>query len=314
VPAVESGAPLVTGSAGATFSVTVDPHGLATTVDFEYGLDNSLRDAGGVIYDQQTAATTVPASAASQTVTATASGLIPNALYHVRAVAVNTAGTTDGPDQTFTTRKGPVPPPPVLGHSVNVIPVSGLVFVKVPTHGHARAAPVKGQGFIPLTEARQLPVGTEFDARKGSVAITAATGARKATQSGTFGGALFTTLQSARRSQRGLTTLKITESAFPGAPGYRQCTSAGKADAAGAYVAKALSKKVLQALKATAHGNFQTVGRYSAATVRGTSFTVSDRCNGTLTVVHRGLVLVTAPRHHRRILLHSGQHYLAKAP
>ena len=42
-------------------------------------------------------------------VSASVSGLVPNALYHVRLVATNSAGTTFGPDITFTTRKSPAP-------------------------------------------------------------------------------------------------------------------------------------------------------------------------------------------------------------
>ncbi len=37
--------------------------------------------------------------------TASVSGLVPNALYHVRLVATNSAGTTFGPDVTFTTAR-----------------------------------------------------------------------------------------------------------------------------------------------------------------------------------------------------------------
>ena len=37
---------------------------------------------------------------------ASVSGLVPNALYHVRLVATNSAGTTFGPDVTFTTDRG----------------------------------------------------------------------------------------------------------------------------------------------------------------------------------------------------------------
>src|SRR5262249_22667723 len=39
-----------------------------------------------------------------------------------------------------------------------------------------------------------------------------------------------------------------------------------------------------------AHGHFRTKGRYAAATVRGTLWKTDDRCDGTLVLVHRGLV------------------------
>ena len=68
----------------------------------------------------------------------------PNALYHVRLVATNSAGTTVGPDQTFTTAASPsAPPPPVLGKAVNVAPVSGHVFI-MPPPGKSLGGPAIG--------------------------------------------------------------------------------------------------------------------------------------------------------------------------
>ena len=77
-----------------------------------------------------------------------------------------------GADQTFTTATDPAPPKPKLGKEVNVKPVSGLVFIRPPAgkslghvvRGLARAALAKGQGFVPLTEARQIPTGSQIDA------------------------------------------------------------------------------------------------------------------------------------------------------
>jgi hypothetical protein len=48
--------------------------------------------------------------------------------------------------------------------------------------------------------------------------------------------------------------------------------------------------------------------------VRGTVFTVEDRCNGTLTRVSRGVVRVRDFRRGRTVTLHAGQSYLARAP
>ncbi len=48
----------------------------------------------------------------SHTVSASVTGLVPNAIYHVRLVATNSAGTTFGPDVTFTTLKTAPPGPP----------------------------------------------------------------------------------------------------------------------------------------------------------------------------------------------------------
>jgi hypothetical protein len=195
---------------------------------------------------------------------------------------------------------------------------------------HAMAALTKGQGFIPLTQARQLPVGTQVDARQGSLKLTTATtasskGKRKKkvkTQTGTFSLGLFQVLQSEQRSVKGLTTLRLLDSGiFPGAPSYKtECATVGKTvnsptGAGLVFRKRGLSKKVLQTLSASEHGNYSTQGKYSAATVRGTVYSVSDRCDGTLTVVKRGTVVVTDYRRPKQpITLRTGHSYLAKAP
>ena len=59
---------------------------------------------------------------------------------------------------------------------------------------------------------------------------------------------------------------------------------------------------------------FRTRGRYSAATVRGTIWDTIDRCDGTLTRVRRGVVVVRDFRKRRKITLRAGKSYLARAP
>ncbi|MGA8338549.1 MAG: hypothetical protein WB761_27700, partial [Solirubrobacteraceae bacterium] len=109
---------------------------------------------------------------------------------------------------------------------------------------------------------------------------------------------------------KGLVTLAIVEgAAVKGAPSYSLCTK----HKAGDPLASAASVKTLQLLHASAHGKFRTSGRYSAATVLGTKWTVADRCDGTLTHDITDSVSVTDFVHHRTIVLHAGQSYLAKA-
>ena len=74
------------------------------------------------------------------------------------------------------------------------------------------------------------------------------------------------------------------------------------------------SSRTLQLLHASAHGKFRTRGRYSAATVLGTIWSVADRCDGTLTRDVTDSVLVNDFVHHRTIVLHPGQSYLARKP
>ena len=292
-PAAVPGALAATSSTGASFSGSVNPQGQATTVFFQYGIDSRFRPGGGtaVIYDQSTTPQTLPADSAAHAVTASASGLVPNALYHVRLVATNATGTTLGPDQTFTTPSDPTPPAPVLGRKVNVKPVSGQVFILV------------GTKLVPLTEARQIPSGAILDTRAGSLQLTTAAGKHKR-ETGTFGGAIFKLTQ----ARNGLTNLALAEGAFHGAPSYATCKVHKAAEASAA------ASKTLQLLHASAKGKFKTTGRYSAATVRGTKWTIADRCDGTLTrdLIHS--VVVSDFVRHKTIVLHAGQSYLAKAP
>jgi hypothetical protein len=298
-PGAVPGAPAATGSTGASFTASINPHGQATTVVFQFGIDAHFRPGGatGVVYDQSTPPQTLPADSVPHTVSVSASGLVPNALYHVRVVATNATGTTVGPDQTFTTPPGPPPPPPVLGRSVNAKPVTGIVFVLV------------GNKLVPLTEATSLTSGTVVDARRGSLQLTAATARGHKRETGTFGGAIFRLTQAGAGASRGMTILSLVENAFAGAPSYALCS----AHKAGQATAAALSSRTLQLLHASAHGKFRTRGRYSAATVRGTKWTIADRCDGTLTHDITDSVVVTDFVRHKTVILRAGQSYLAPA-
>jgi hypothetical protein len=276
----------------AGFSGSVTPNGLPTQAYFQYGLDPKYSGGGPIVYDQSTSPQSVGADFTSHFVGPVAiTGLLPNALYHVRLVASNSAGTTFGPDATFTTAAAPAPSPPTVGKTVDVTPVSGFVLIKI-----------NGK-FVPLTGAIQIPNGSQIDARHGSLELITSTGPRGKTQHGTFGGAIFRITQ----AHNGLATLSLLEGAFKGAPSYALCKPHKAADATIA------SSKTLQLLKASAHGKFRTSGRYSAATVRGTVWTVADRCDGTLTHVITDSVAVTDFVRHKTIILHAGQSYLALA-
>jgi hypothetical protein len=196
--------------------------------------------------------------------------------------------------------------PPVLGRAVDVLLVSGTVLVKLPGAG-ARAIPGRSTaGFIPLSQVRQIPVGSILDALGGVVRLTSATGTH-ATQNGDFTAGFFKVLQSRSRRQHGLTTLTLLDRLPRSA-----CTRPAKGLAR--IARRKLSGKVLGLLTGTAHGKFAMKGTYSSATVRGTQFGVHDQCNGTLTRVEKGVVVVEDLRRHKRIVLRAGKSYLVKAP
>jgi hypothetical protein len=340
--------PSVLTTTSATFTTTVNPHGLPTTVHFEYGAVFGGANTSAITYGSSTPNQSVPADFANHVVTATVTGLLPNVAYHVRAVATNSAGNALGADQIMQTPADPTPPPPVLGKTANVSPVSGVVYIELPPGAtlasfspraplasafsapvstpsplspfglpltalpsEAFAALVKGRNFIPLTEARQIPFGSTLDTSAGVVHITTATTAspKGKVQFGDFGAGLFKLLQA--RKQKGLTELNIVDSH----PARQLCATIGKGKGKKASIASGHpSAQVLGRLTANSHGHFVGHGQYSSATVRGTTWGVQNRCDGTLTRVVRGELVVRDFRKRKSITLFTGQSYLARAP
>jgi hypothetical protein len=198
--------------------------------------------------------------------------------------------------------------PPVLGRSMNVEPVSGRVLVAVPprsgSSGRVRNAQ-KGLRFVPLREARKLPVRSFLNTRRGSVRLVSARNRAGKAQSGVFTSGLFQILQSRKKKAKGLTTLALKGSSF------RRCKP--RARKRGKRAQAAVSRRRIRRLRARARGRFRTRGRYSAATVRGTRWLTVDRCDGTLTKVTQGRVAVRDFRRKRTITLKRGKSYLAKA-
>jgi DNA-binding beta-propeller fold protein YncE len=309
---VLTSAPSAVTDAGAGFLGSVDPEGLPTTVYFQYGLDKRYTQVGttGPDYTGQTAGQQVAGDFNDHTVgPISVSGLVPNAIYHVRLVATNSDGTTFGPDVTFTTALAPAPSTPTLGQTFNIAPVSGLVLVLV--HGH----------LVPLTQLEQIGPGVTIDTLHGTLKLTIsvsgggpagdAAAARTKTQTGQFGGAVVRLHQNKSGSNKGLTTVMMVESAFKGAPSQAICAAPGTASDGHAA---SVNSKVIQLLHASAHGKFATSGRYSAATVRGTIWDTIARCDGTLIHAIKDEVVVTDFIRHKTIVLHAGQSYLAPGP
>jgi phosphodiesterase/alkaline phosphatase D-like protein len=226
------------------------------------------------------------------------------------------AGTGSGGTGGVLPSKEGLLPPPVLGKTVNAELVSGTVFVKLPggaqeslaspmSMGGAFESLSKGLGFIPLIQARQIPVGSILETTHGVVKLTAATATAGKFGFGDFGAGIFKLLQN--RKQRGLTELWIMDSHSP----KQVCATVGKR---ASVASKHLSSTVLGRLTSSDHGKFTARGQYSAATVRGTVYSVTNECAGTLTQVSRGVVGVRDFARRKTIILRAGQHYLAKAP
>jgi hypothetical protein len=194
----------------------------------------------------------------------------------------------------------------VLGRFVNVEPVKGLVTVAVAkssASSRGARASQKGLRFVPLSEARQIPVGSYLNTRKGTVRLLAA---GRGTQRGDFAAGLFQLRQARRGKDRGVTELRLKGSSF------KRC-AAKRSTKRAAASRRRLSRRRVRRLRANAKGRFRTRGRYSSATVRGTAWTTTDRCDGTLTKVTRGVVAVRDFRRKRTVRVRARHSYLAKA-
>ena len=180
---------------------------------------------------------------------------------------------------------------PVFAETVRLAPVSGTVLIRIPG----------ASDFIELRSAETVPIGTVIDTRAGTVRLTSATAPPKKLQTGNFFLGRFQVLQ--QRSLKGLTDLVIQDK-------LKRSTCAAQGQQASA--AK-LSARILGLLRGKAHGHFRTKGRFAAATVRGTEWGVRDRCDGTLTVVTRGVVAVRDLTLRKTVIVKTGHTYLARA-
>jgi len=93
-PVVTTNPATLIASFSATLNGTVDPHGLSTSVYFQYGTTTG--------YGHTTSPRTRTGNT-YQNVSASISGLAASTRYHFRIVATNSTGTTYGSDRTFTT-------------------------------------------------------------------------------------------------------------------------------------------------------------------------------------------------------------------
>jgi hypothetical protein len=96
----------------ATLHANVNPNGGETTYQFEYGTTTSYGSKAPA------SAISVGSGTASLEVSQTITGLQPGTVYHYRISATNSAGTSHGEDQTFTTAAPPL---------VTTEPATGIV-------------------------------------------------------------------------------------------------------------------------------------------------------------------------------------------
>jgi streptogramin lyase len=287
---------------------TVNPQGAPTTYHFDWGTTTAYGSQAPV------ADASVGSDSAEHSLSQTLTGLTPGTTYHYRIVASDcegcASGTTYGTDVAFTTQadalatstaavtgppdlRGPVSPtvaPPSLGKTAVAGVISGVVLVRVPGT----------TGLVPLGSSQNIPIGSVIDAQHGIVRLTTAVNMVGKLQSATLWHGSFAIGQ---RPGAGMTTFTLPSPSGCGAGVRRARVS--RADAARAKRPPTLWAK-------DDHGQYSTRGQNSVATVRGTYWGTTNRCDGTITTVKQGLVSVRDLHRRRTVLVRAGHSYLAK--
>jgi Ca2+-binding RTX toxin-like protein len=180
---------------------------------------------------------------------------------------------------------------PTLGRDVVITPGA-----RSPEFGLRQASRT-----VPLLDRLEVPMATVIDSTTGRVRL-GSTGGRGSRRSGIFSDGRFTVRQ--RRSRGAATELRLTGGDFG------KCR---RGTARGGAAASQLPRRVVRRLGIKARGRHRAAGNHSAGTSRGTTFAVVDRCDGTLTRVRSGVVVVRDFRLRRTIVVRAGDTYLARA-
>jgi hypothetical protein len=261
-------------SGGAGFAVSAG-HNYAQGGTFAVTI--RIADAGGASALAQ-GSITIPSGASSRTGSTTASG----------------SSTARGQGGVLGFHGATGLPLPVAEKTANLTPATGRVLIEVP--GSSR--------FTRLTGAVSVPLGTIIDATHGVVRLVSATDANGHTEMGTFYGGIFRLTQTT--ASVGGRTLLLTVLTLAG-PAPTGCATSHKAKRA-SLAARRRTRK----LWGEARGNFRTVGRYAAATVRGTKWLTEDTCTGTFVRVAKDVVLLTDFPHNRTFSLAAPRGFLAR--
>ena len=181
----------------------------------------------------------------------------------------------------------PVVGEPVVGKSVNVSTVSGVIGVKC--EGDSDFRTLQGE--------EQIPVGCLIDARNGHVLLTSSKGTAGGTQTGEFWAGIFQVKQNV--GSKPFTVLELV------GPNASPSVAARRDDATAAGRRK---KK----LWGKGKGRFRSKGRRGAGSTRGTTWLVADIGDSTLCKVKKGKVRFRDFVNKKTVTVRGGERYVAK--
>jgi hypothetical protein len=185
------------------------------------------------------------------------------------------SGAPSGGGGTTTTTSGGGAAPPPTGTPNGTVLVNGRPFT---------GGTIRYRSVVDVTNGRLL-----LRADTGTLTVRGAGGIS----------AVFVLLRGTDR-KKAIVELRLTRGNFSVCP-KRKTSSATRLEAT-----------VVRQLWADGKGSFRTRGRYASATVRGTNWLTSDRCDGTLTRVVRGVIGVADFPKRTQVTLRAGRSYLAK--
>jgi hypothetical protein len=270
----------------------INPSDETTTWWFEYGQAPDATQSTKPVEVRQRGAIVVTADLA---------GLDAATTYQVRLVAESAQRRGASPWVTFTTLAAAPPetlpapepgttlPAPELTKSVVVAPI-GTIGIREPGSDRFRT----------LSAADSIPVGSVVDARNGAITLAAAQESGPP-QRARFGGGRFLIRQ--RPDANGYVDLHLRGRQL------ELCSPRGHTRVLASAARKRPKRKLWGSDR---HGRFRTHGRDSVATVRGTRWTMVDRCGGTLTRVTEGAVDVKLRATGRVVRVRAGETHFAR--
>jgi len=150
---------------------------------------------------------------------------------------------------------------------------------------------------VPFTGGT-VPFGATVDVTDGAITLTSSVGTLKVTGQG---GGVTAAFKLVRGTDQGRPVeLRLVKGDF------------GVCRHARAHRVTKAAAKIVRSIWGDGKGQFRTRGRYAAATVRGTRWQTSDRCDGTNVKVARGVVQVADFPQRRQVTVRAGRSYLAR--